>query len=153
MIEIKKTNNSVLPINFIETDLTGSDFSTLNSTPLTIVPAVANKFIVPIFFLVDYVFNSGSPFQSSGIDICNLNTYNSIGGSVYYHFNATDFASANIGFLTFTVLNPSYNFGITQCNNTSVNSPIVLTALINDATSNNIQSIKFKVGYYLIDQF
>ena len=147
------TVSSGLTLNYIETDLTGSDFTKLNTVPLTIVPAVPDKFIIPIFFQVAYVFTAGLPFQANGVFIANLNTISGYTGSYYFNFNASDFAAANVGFLTFPVYNSSLNNFTLQANNVSVNSPIVFTATVDDSNSSNIQALKIRVGYYILEQF
>jgi hypothetical protein len=155
MIEIKKPGGAggALSINYIETDLTGSDFTKLATEPLTIVPAIADKFIIPIFFQIAYSFTAGLPFQASGVFIANQNTINGFFGCYYFNFNVTDFASVNIGFLTFPVLNTSFNNFLNQSNNVSVNSSIIFSAPVDDNNSSNIQSLKIRVGYYILDQF
>jgi hypothetical protein len=96
------TVSSGLTLNYIETDLTGSDFTKLNTVPLTIVPAVPDKFIIPIFFQFAYTF----PLMSTTMQIADLQAYlatSSLGS--YFNFNTSDFSSNPTGFYTFPVLN------------------------------------------------
>jgi hypothetical protein len=138
-----------LPLYYLETDLTGSDFTKLSSVPLTIVPAVPDKFIVPIFFQVAYHF----PVIAQDIQITDLFAYNNTAALArYYNFNATDYSSSPIGFITFPVMNYSNINTWNEAPNIRVNSPIVLTS-ITDNASMNINIFKVRIGYYILEQF
>lgn len=131
------------------TDLTGSDFEKLNTVPLTIVSAVPDSYIVPIYFFIGYSFGNIDP---NGIMINGVNVLSPINiiYSAYFNFNATDLSNTS-GFLTFPVINPSFR-AYTQVPNVSINTPIVLTAPV-DSAINNVQYLKIQVGYYLITNF
>lgn len=138
-----------LPLNYIETDLTGSDFTKLNTVPLTIVPAVPDKFIIPIYFQVAYTFNT----ISTNIQIADLGAFTATAFLAYYfNFNSTDFAASPTGFITFPVMNFSNFNAWNQAPNIKVNQPIVLTAF-SDSPIMNIPAFKVRVGYYILDQF
>lgn len=131
------------------TNLTGSDFEKLNTIPLTIVSAVPDSYIVPIYFFIGYSFGNIDP---NGIFINGINSLSptNIYYSAYFQFNATDLSNTS-GFLTFPVANSTFR-AFPQSFNVTINTPIVLTAPV-DSAINNVQYLKIQVGYYLISNF
>ena len=142
-----------LQVQYIQTDLTGSDFSKLNTVPLTIVPAVPDSYIIPIVFQIGYVNNL---VQFDGIAIANLAAYfPTVNQSSYFLFNDIDlsgtqgsicFPASNISLIATTI---GYN---QYFENTHAGSPIVLTAPSNSANS-SFALLKIRVWYYTVGVF
>lgn len=134
------------PININVTDLTGSDFTKLNSTPLTICAGYPDKFIVPVFFLISYSITSLQPNSIYITGNSNLTLPNK-----YFTFNATDFSGTN-GYITFPVVNLSLNNFATNGENITPQTSIMLSAPSDDIAT-QIASFKIKTYFYIVDLF
>lgn len=136
-----------LQINYIETNLTGSDFTKLNTVPLTIVPVVPDSYIIPIVFQIGYQVNI---IQFDGIAIANQAAYGgTVNQSAYFLFNKIDlegysgsilFPASNISLIANTISYTQYN------ENTQQGSPIVLCAPSDSL--NDFSFLKIRVWYY-----
>lgn len=139
-----------LPINFNEVDLTGSDFTKLNTVPLTIVAGYSGKYIIPIMFQIGFQINN---LQSDNVVIANTGAYGgSVNQSSYFLMNPLDlngysgsliFPVSNISLLTPAVYNQYFE-------NTKINESIVLTAP-SDSSSTDFSFLKIRTWFYLVD--
>lgn len=139
-------------VQYLETDLTGSDFTKLNTIPLTIVPLVPDSYIYPIGF---QIFHSINVLDPSGMFIGDLNTLTTYNAYYFSYFsfdptlyNLQGFGIINVGLPNNTTGVPTNAYNMF---NTSIASPIVLYSTV-DSGLNNIQTLKIRTLYYILPQ-
>lgn len=151
MIEyLKPSGGGGLAVNYLETDLTGSDFTKLNTVPLTIVPAVPDQYIIPIAF---QILHDIRVLEPQGMMIGDLQKVSSFGRlNSYFYFNATNFNLQGFQVINAGLPNTTTDYpGGTITTNVDIASPIVLFALL-DSALNDIASLKIRTFYYVLPQ-
>jgi hypothetical protein len=153
MIEYKAPIPSTgLQINFNEVDLTSSDFTKLNSVPLTIVSGYSGKFLIPIMFQMQF---SITTIQPDSVVIANSGAYlGVVNQSSYFLLNDVDFFGVNGNLLfppsNISLLTPTYYSQYFE--NTQLNESIVLTAP-SDSSTTVISYLKIRTWFYIADSF
>jgi hypothetical protein len=139
-----------LQMQYLETDLTGSDFTKLNTIPLTIVPAVPDSYILPVAFQILHDIRTLEP---QGMMIGDLNIVTTFGRlNSYFYFNPTNFNLQGFQVINAGCPNTTTDLaGGTITTNVDIANPIVLYATVDSALF-DITTFKVRTFYYILPQ-
>lgn len=142
------SGGGALPIYYNEVNLTTSDLQQLNTTPFDIVPAVADNYIIPIWFQIFARVDSAN----AGLNVY-FGNFNALSLNVYYYYNLLNLSTIVPGEIDLILPMQQANPAISQPTfNTKANKSVVLYMQADDNTF-IASTFTVRTAYYLTPIF